>query len=70
MIDGDEHDMQLQEVTKYMDIFPVTKDCELRKFIKDKRGRFERGLAYYQFVRETEDIYDDTNVVVMDQVGY
>ena len=68
MSDGDEHDMQ--EVTKYMDILPVTKDCELRKFIEDKHGRFERGLAYYQFVRETEDIYDDTNVVVMDQVGH
>ena len=58
----------MQEV-KNMDVLSVTRDCELRKFIEKECGlRFERGRAYYQFVREAEDIFYDTDIVVMNKV--
>lgn len=64
--DGDEEDLQK---VKNMDVFSVTRDCELRKFIIEEcRQPFERGRAYYQFVRETEDIFDDTDIVIMNKV--
>ena len=52
-----------------MTIYPVEQDYELRKFIIEVcQLPFERGCAYYQFVRDAEDISYDTEIVVMEQV--
>ena len=60
--------MHAQEVTN-MDVFSVTQTYELRGFIENECGLpFESGCAYYEFERETEDIFDDTNIVVMSKV--
>ena len=40
----------------------------MSEFIKNKGYKFENGKAYYEFVRDEEDIFDDTDVILMDKV--
>ena len=42
----------------------------MSKFVESKGHKFHNGRAYYEFVREEEDILDDTDVVLMDKVTY
>lgn len=41
---------------------------QMSKFVESKDYKFHNGRAYYEFVREEEDILDDTDVVLMDKV--
>lgn len=42
----------------------------MSKFVESKCHIFHNGRAYYEFVREEEDILDDTDIVLMDKVTY
>ena len=39
-------------------------------FFEKKGHKFENGKAYYEFVRDEEDIFDDTDVILMDKVWW
>ena len=40
----------------------------MSEFITRKGYNFENGKAYYEFVRDEEDIVHDTEIVLMDKV--
>ena len=40
----------------------------MSELIKAAGYEFENGRAYYEFVREEEDIFDDTDIVLMERV--
>jgi hypothetical protein len=42
----------------------------MSKFVESKGHEFCNGRAYYEFIREEEDILDDTDVLLMDKVTY
>ena len=47
----------------------VVKDrVQMSELIKAAGYEFENGRAYYEFVREEEDIFDDTDIVLMKRV--
>ena len=48
----------------------VGKTCELSQFVIDNTGEFERGLAYFQFTCEAEDISKEKEVILKDKVLY
>ena len=40
----------------------------MSELIKAAGYEFKNGYAYYEFVREEEDIFDDTDIVLMERV--
>ena len=40
----------------------------MSEFIKRRDYKFENGKAYYEFVRDEEDVLDDTDIILMDKV--
>ena len=41
----------------------------MSEFIKRRNYNFENGKAYYEFVRDEEDILDATDIILMDKVS-
>ena len=48
----------------------IDQDCVLMsKFVQDKLGRFENGKVFYEFTRDEEDIFNNTEVVLWNLVS-
>lgn len=53
------------------DTLQVDRDyVQMSKFVESKGHTFHNGRAYYEFIRDEEDILDDTDVVLMDKVTH
>ena len=50
--------------------FEVPQTCELRKFVEQQLGKYEKGHAYFQFTCATEDIENYKEVLLMDKVKF
>ena len=62
--------LNLQPVDKNrFDICKVTKDCELREFVEERKLEFKRGRVFYEFEHDFEYIADDKRLLLMNKVS-
>ena len=53
---------------KWITVYHVEHDCSLKEFIEGKELIYRRGLAFYEFTHEEENISEKKKFILMNTV--